>query len=141
MARIKDATFEGASLTGTNGASSVTGTVTLNSSSVVTGTYSAFHDTAASFLRFDFTAAAEVFVSAYIYVTSFSNNIRSFYLQNGLRLDLRSTGRLRLSDASGNQIGSDSGILSTNTLYRIGLHYLKGTGANGIARAYVTATG
>lgn len=141
MTRLKDSTFEGASLTGTNGASSVTGTVTLNSSSVVKNTYSSFHDTAASYLRYDITASGEVFLSAYIYVTAFSNNVRTFYITNGLRLDLRSTGRLRLQTSAGVQIGSDSDILSTNTLYRIGLHYKKGTGSDGIARAYVTATG
>ena len=100
MTRFFDATFEGASLTGASGATSVTGTVTLDSTSKVLGTYSSLHNTAASFLRFDFTASTTIYVSALLYVTTFSANIRTIYITNVARLDIRSTGVLRLSDGS-----------------------------------------
>lgn len=141
MARLKDATFEGASLTDTNGGSSVSGTVTLDATSKIAGTYSTYHDQVPAYVRFDFTASSEVFITAFIYPTVMNQSVRTFFLQNGFRLDFRSTGRLRLQTSSGVQIGSESAVLSMNTLYRIGLHYKKGTGADGIARAYVTATG
>jgi len=139
MTRFFDATFEGASLTGASGATSVTGTVTLDSTSKVLGTYSSLHNTAASFLRFDFTTSTTIYVSALLYVTTFSANIRTIYITNVARLDIRSTGVLRLSDGSGTQIGSDSSALSTNTLYHIGLRYTAGSGSDGIIEAFVTA--
>jgi hypothetical protein len=49
-----------------------------------------------------------------------------------------STGKARLVDAASVAIGSDS-VLSmvTGTIYRIGLRYTKGTGANAIIEGYV----
>jgi hypothetical protein len=143
MTRYKDATFEGASLTGTNGATSSQGTVTLDATSLMKGTYSAKYDTAAGFSRFDFTASDDIFVSLYIYLTTVGNSIRSIYITNGVRVDIRSNRALRLSDATGTQIGSDSGVLSLNTLYRVGVHWKKATVAanDGQAEAYVTAAG
>ncbi len=144
MTRLKDATFEGASLTGTNGGSSVTGTVTLDATSKVKDTYSSLHNTAASFVRFDFTGVNEVFITALIKVTTFSANLRSFYLTNIARIDIRSNGALRLADSGGTQIGSDSSVLSTNTIYRIGIHYKRGvigSGTDDTIEAYVAADG
>lgn len=139
MTRFFDATFEGASLTGASGASSVTGTVTLDNTSKIIGTYSSKHDTASSFLRFDFSSSTTIYVSALLYVTTFSANIRTIYITNVARIDIRSNGALRLSDGSGTQIGSDSSILSTNTLYHIGLRYTAGSGSDAIIEGFVTA--
>lgn len=143
MTRLKDATFEGASLTGTNGATSTSGTVTLDATSLMKGTYSAKYDTAVGFSRFDVTASDDIYVSGYIYLTTVANSIRSIYITNGARLDIRSNRALRLQDSAGTQIGSDSAVLSLNTLYRFGLHWRKATiaGNDGQTEAYVTATG
>ena len=94
MTRFFDATFEGASLTGASGASSVTGTVTLDNTSKIIGTYSSKHDTASSFLRFNFSSSTTIYVSALLYVTTFSANIRTIYITNVARIDIRSNGAL-----------------------------------------------
>lgn len=143
MTRFFDATFEGASLTGANGASSVVASPALDSTSLMKGTYCIGYSASTQYARFDITASDDVYVSAYIYLTSVANSIRSIYITNGVRLDIRSNRALRLADSGGTQIGSDSAVLSLNTLYRVGVHWRKATGAgnDGQAEAYVTATG
>src|SRR5437868_3189739 len=56
MTRLKDATYEAGSLTGSDGATSTSGTVTLDTTSKVKGVNSAFINTVPSFQRFDVTA-------------------------------------------------------------------------------------
>lgn len=143
MTRLKDSTFEDGSLTGTLGGSSTVGSPTLDATGLMKGAYCVSFSAATQYVRYDFTASDDIYVTGYLYFTvTPAANTRMIYINNGVRLDLRTTGRLRLADAAGTAIGSDSAVLSTNTLYRFGVHWKKSTGANdGQAEAYVTAAG
>jgi hypothetical protein len=128
MTRYFDATFESGSLTtAPDGATSVVGTVTLDSNSVVKKTYSALHNSVPAMLRFDITASDDIYVSFYLYLTVGGQSVRTCYITNGARISIRSDRSLRLEDGAGTAIGSNSAVLSLNTLYRVGLHWRKAT--------------
>lgn len=149
MTRLKDITFESGSLTGTNGADSALGSISLDSASAVKGTYSARGTAAGDFVREDFTAVDTVYVSMLLKITTLpaSTQSRILFIRNvlsGIQCSVRLTsgGKLQLRDAGNTQVGSDSSTtLSTGTIYRVGLRYTKGTGSNAILEAYVAADG
>jgi hypothetical protein len=143
MTRLKNATYETGSLTGTDGATSTSGTITLDTTSKVKGVNSAFVSAVTSFQRFDFTASDEIYVSFYLHITAHPSSMRNFYITNGLRMDIRSNGALRLQTAAGVTIGSDSPVLTVGQIYRVGMYWKKATVAanDGIGMGWVTATG
>ncbi len=146
MTRIADITFESNSLTGTNGASSTTGAgIAVTSTGPIKGTYSADVNVSANtgFVTQTYTATDTIYVSVYIKYTTFPGataNIIEVRDATGsiVRIRVTSGGSVQLFDAAG-QIGSGVTI-STGTIYRVGLRYTKGTGANAIAQMFV-ATG
>ncbi len=144
--RIKDITFEDGSLTHpTSGADTVTGGVTLNSTTPLKGAYSAsLPNVSSAYLTENFTGVDEVYVSFYLKVNALpSSDARiAFFSNQGTTVGvilLRTTGALRLRNGS-TTIGSDSAALTVGTLYRVGLRQKKGTGSNAILEAYL-ATG
>jgi hypothetical protein len=146
MTRIKDITFEGGSLTGTNGFDS-TSSVTLDSTSKVKGTYSALADAVVEIGTEDYTAISTVYVSAIIYFTALPASTQCRVLQikttNTViaQLYVNSSGKVQLRDGT-TQVGSDSTLtIAINTPYRIGIRYTAGTGANGILEGYAVADG
>lgn len=143
MTRLKDSTFEGGSLTGTDGATTTVGTVNLETTAPIKGTYSANVSLVSSYARYDFTAIDTVFISAYVKVTTFANQRFIYFVNTSTgqcSLQFRTTGKVRLTNAAGTQIGSDSTLTMTaGNVYRVGMRYTKGTGANGIVEAFVAA--
>jgi hypothetical protein len=144
--RIKDITFEGGSLTdATTGVDSVNGTVNLETSAPLKGSYAArFPNSGSAYLQENFTATPDLYVSLYLKVAALpSSDVRIAMISNNGttvgNLLLRSNGMLRLRNAS-TQIGSETGPLSTNTVYRVGLRQKQGTGSNAILEGYL-ATG
>ncbi len=139
--RIKDITFEGGSLTDpTTGADSATAGVTLETSAPLKGTYSAtIANSSTGNLTENITAVDELFVSLYIRPGSFPASARIVQIQNSGTtvgsISLTSSGTLQLKSGS-TTIGT-SAALSANTLYRIGLHQKKGTGADGVLEAFL----
>lgn len=143
MTRLFDATFESNSLTGTNGATATVGTVAIESAAQIKNLYSAITSTVTSYLRFDLTAVDTVYISAYVKFSAFANH-RVIYFLNGTTgqaaIQIRSTGKARLLNAAGTQVGSDSTLtMTTGNVYRIGLRYTKGTGANATYEAFIAA--
>jgi hypothetical protein len=124
---------------------STSGTLTLQTSAPLKGSYSVSvpDTTSYGFLTQNFSAVDEVFVSFYFKPANFPASARIAVLQNSGttvgNLVLGSNGTLQLRNGS-NAIGGASPALSKNTLYRIGLHQRRGTGANGVLEAYL-ATG
>lgn len=150
MTRLKDITFESNSLTGTNGADNATGGgvgINVASSSPIKGTYYAAVATsaAAAYVQEDVTVTDNIYAT---FIFRFPSNpsaiVTIFELRDGsgalLRIRLNTNGSIRLTDTSGGNVG-DSSVLSTNTLYRVGIRYSKGTGSNAILEAYVAADG
>jgi PKD repeat protein len=142
-ARIKDITFEGASLTGgSTGADVANGTVTLASPGLK-GTYAAAVNSATSYLTENFSAADELFVSFYFQLNSLpSSNARIAQILNGSTtvgdILVTTSGKLRLRNDS-TAIGTDSAALSVGTVYRIGLHQKKGSSGNAVLEVYLAA--
>lgn len=141
MTRLKDATFESASLTGASGASSTSGTVTLDSTSQLKGTYSAAMSASSSFVRFSHTVDT-IYVVFYFKYSGTMAQHRLIWMTNVstgvLRATLQTTGKLRLqTGASGTAIGSDSPVaMVAGNTYRIAVRYTKGTGSDAILQAW-----
>ncbi|MBI4787778.1 MAG: hypothetical protein HY782_12100 [Chloroflexi bacterium] len=141
--RIKDITFEDGSLTHpTSGADTTSGTVQLDSTSLIKGVYSAvIPNAASSYLNENFTGVSDVYVSFYFKLNAVpGSNVRIAFVSTAgtIRgnLLLRTNGSLRLRD-SGTTIGADSAPLTAGTIYRIGLRQKVGTGSNGVLEAYL----
>jgi hypothetical protein len=141
MTRLADATFETGNLTGTSDSlTSVTGTVTLDSTSKISGQYSAaIAAVASSFARISGLAETDIYLSFNVYITAFpsSTSLRLAFISDSsgniqMRVLLFSDGTLRMTNAAATQIGSFSTALSLNTKYRIGMHYRAGSGANSV---------
>jgi hypothetical protein len=136
-ARIKNITFEGASLTGSVGADSIAGSVVLATTQTIKGGYAARTSGAgSSYLQEDFGATDNLFVSFYVRVNIIpSGDVRLALISNAGttvgNLVLRSNGALRLRVGS-TTIGMDSTPLSVGTVYRVGLHQTRG----GLLEAY-----
>jgi hypothetical protein len=147
VTRIKDITFEGNSLTGASGFDSTLGTPTVNSTSPLKGVYDMATTAVGDFGREDFTAVDSIFLSFYIKFAALpaSTQTRTAFIRNGTTalcgIRITSAGKVQLRDAANTQVGSDSATtLTTGNLYRIGLRYTKGTGANAVLEAFVATT-
>jgi hypothetical protein len=145
--RIKDITFEGGALIqATSGVDSTSGSVTLNSSTALKGSYSASVTNASSaYLQENFTAADDVYVSFALRVDALpSSSTRIvFFSNNGTTIgsiQLTADRKLQLRNGSTN-IGALSAALSLGTTYRVGLHQRKGAGGNAVLEAYLTSDG
>jgi hypothetical protein len=144
--RLKDITFEGGSLTGATGVDSTSGTVMLETSAPLKGTFSArIASAGSSYLQEDVTATNDLYISFYLRINALpSSDARIALISNAGttvgNIVLRSNGALRLRNGS-TQIGSDSAPLSVGTLYRIGLRQKQGSGGNAALEAYLAAGG
>lgn len=144
MTRLYDATFEGNSLTGANGGDSITGSPVVYTTSPIKGTYMMqIPDAAAQFLRFSPAAQDEIFLSTYIKITANpTTTMRMIFTSNSgtavCSIYLTTTGTLQLRDSAATILGTSS-ALSLSTVYRIGLHYKKGTGANAILEGFLAS--
>lgn len=125
------------------GADSTFGTVSLETSALIAGSFAArIPNAGESYLREDFTAAADLYASFYVRLNALPSSSIQFVTltdtANGTvgNLQLRSTGRLRLR-VGANTIGSDSVVLQPGTLYRIGLRQKQGIGGNAVLEAYL----
>ena len=141
MARIKNITFEGGSLTGTDGADSAALAISINSTSPLKNTYDAVA-TSRGVITEDFTGVATLFVSFYVKVESITPDVTLLNIRNVSSVTLATivvTGsNIHLEDNVIGQIGA-SFSYSLNTIYRIGVKYTKGTGSNAILEWYIVA--
>ncbi|WP_026371041.1 RHS repeat-associated core domain-containing protein [Kallotenue papyrolyticum] len=142
--RIKDATFESGSLTGSQGVDSVYGSVTLEQTAPLKGRYSARFDQAqGAYLREQFTATERVYISFYVRITALpTSSVRVLQVRNNSttvgNIEIRPTGRLRLRVGT-TTVGSESQPLQVNHLYRIGLVQIQGSGTNAVLEGYVAS--
>ncbi len=133
MTRIKDATFEGASLTGTNGFTSTTGTPALDSSSKIKGTYSCECSwvNATKFGTVSSLSISDLYISFLLIVhTTPGSTVRLCNLSNGTSqfcVSIDSSGRLLFRNGS-TTVYTGTG-LTTDTIYRIGIRQKVSTGA------------
>jgi RHS repeat-associated protein len=144
--RIKDITFEGGSLLdSTTGVDSTSGTVNLETSAPLKGSYSAtIPNNSTGYLTENFTGVDELFVSFYVKPASFpASSARIAQIQNSGTtvgtIYLTSAGILQLKNGT-TTIGSAGTALTAGTVYRIGLHQALGSGSDGVLEAFV-ATG
>jgi hypothetical protein len=145
--RIKDITFEnGALIHATSGVDSTSGSVTLNSSTPLKGSYSANLTNATSaYLQENFTAADDVYVSFVLRVNALpSSSARIAFLSNDGttigNIQLMSDGKLQLRNGS-TALGTSAVALSVGTTYRVGIHQRRGTGGNAVLEAYLASDG
>ncbi|HJZ05130.1 hypothetical protein A2634_03600 [Candidatus Amesbacteria bacterium RIFCSPHIGHO2_01_FULL_48_32] len=143
---VKAITFEGGTIVNAaNGVDSTVGTVDLETTSPLKGTYSATPvNSGVAYMVENFSpAVSDVYVSFYLRVNTLPTT-------NATMFDLRDTGtarkgmlqvttasKLRLSN-NGSVVGSDSPALTPGTIYRVGIHEKVGSG-NGILEAFVVA--
>jgi hypothetical protein len=144
--RLKDITFEDGSLTHpVSGADSAVGTVVLDGSGALKGTFAAdFPTVSSSYLVENFSGVDDAYVSFYVRVNALPGaDVRLVFFSNAGttvgNLLLRATGALRLRNGS-TTIGAESPPLAAGTLYRLGLHQKRGAGGNAVLEAYL-ATG
>jgi len=144
---IKDITYEDGSLThATSGHDVTVGGASLDSGSSVRGVYSMLTSTNGDLGQEDGTASNTYYVSAYIKFTTLpaSGSSRVLMIRNGstflARLYVTSAGVIQLRNGAGTQVGSNGPTMATGTIYRMGLRYTMGTGANAVLEAYL-ATG
>jgi hypothetical protein len=145
--RIKDITFEnGALIHATSGVDSTSGSVTLNSSTPLKGSYSAnLANATSAYLQENFTAADDVYVSFVLRVNALpSSSARIAFLSNGGttvgNIQLMPDGKLQLRNGS-TALGTSAVALSVGTTYRVGIHQRRGTGGNAVLEAYLTSDG
>lgn len=144
MTRIKDITFESGSLTGTDGFDSIVGSNASLSTPILKGSYTASVSVTAALSSYgqeDFTATNNVYMSVYVRVSAISTSnfifcdIRDAGGNTLVRVRITSTGAFRL-EVGGTTIGTDYAA-TVGTMYRIGLVYNKGTGANAVGQMFV----
>jgi hypothetical protein len=145
--RIKDITFEnGALVHATTGADRTSGSVTLESTAPIKGSYSATIANATStYLEESFTAADDLYISFVVRVNARpSASVRIVQLTNAGTtvgsIQLRSDGKLQLRNGS-TLIGTSALALTVGTTYRIGIHQKKGNGGNAVLEAYLANDG
>lgn len=148
MTRHKDILNE-SSLTGTNGADTVSGTnTTLNTTSPIKGIGSATTSLVAgtaSYQNEGITASNDLYVAGYVRIDTLPavsfGRICEIRSSAGLLCALQagSAGTFRLTLSTNVATGS-SYTFTVGTAYRFGLEYHIGTGADGILRLYI-ATG
>ena len=142
--QIKAMTFESGSLTdASTGADAVVGTVALETSTPLSGSYSATINSSSGYLREDFAGVNELYVSFYLrlnatptassriaLISNGSTSAGSVYLTTSRTLQLR----------NGSTTIGTSTALTVGTLYKVGLHQKAGSG-NAVVEAYVTPVG
>ncbi len=141
MARLWSSGFELNSTTADMEFTTITGTATVQTSIVRSGTYAGSCNPSASTAHFQYTftngtdSSAAVYIRAYIYFTVFPGsdayilrflNISPGAASMGVQF-IASTSKLRLADSAGTAIGSDSATLSLNTWYMVELMQNDGT--------------
>ena len=135
MTRLKDATFESNALTGTDAFTTTTGSPTIDSTSLIHGTY-CFRTNWASATNMNGTvsglSATEIWISFYIRVATLPSTgaPRVVTTSNGntqFNMTINSSGVLTARNNTSNL--SSIRTLSVNTTYRIGLHLKVSTGA------------
>ncbi|OGC92856.1 hypothetical protein A2876_01625 [Candidatus Amesbacteria bacterium RIFCSPHIGHO2_01_FULL_48_32b] len=147
--RIKDATFEGGSSTGTYGLETDTyNNTVISTNSPIKNSWSVYipEGYVNSNLTQTFTAD-ELFVSFYLYLPSQIPATGDFVaIYNGATrvgvIQIVRSGtsqKLKLLNNT-TAVGSNSTSLASLTVYRVGLHQKRGTGSNGVLEAYF-ATG
>jgi hypothetical protein len=139
---IKAITFEGGSLTGANGADSLSGSgVTLDTTTPLKESASAQFATSSGYLNEDYTGADDVFVSFYLRLGALpTSDARIAFISNAGttvgNIVLRPTGALRLRVGS-TTIGESAPLAIKPALYRVGLRQKRGTGGNAVLEAFV----
>ena len=142
--QIKAITFENGSLTdATTGADAVVGTVMLESSTPLDGSYAATINSSSGYLREDFTGVNELYASFYLRLNAAPTaSSRMLLISNGStsagNIYLTTSRTLQLRNGS-TTIGT-SAALTVGTLYKVGLHQKAGSG-NAVVEAYVTPVG
>jgi unsaturated chondroitin disaccharide hydrolase len=138
---IKAITFEGGSLTGPSGADSVSGSgASLESAAPLKGAASA-RVRGVAYLTEGFTAADDFYASLYLRLDATpAASARIARISNGgttignIVLNTNRTLQLR---SGGTSIGGPSAALTLGTVYRLGLHQRKGSGANAVLEAFL----
>jgi hypothetical protein len=144
--RLRDITFEGGSLTGPNGASSITGGVRLEMARPIKANYSAtIPATGKSYLEQVMSPTPDLFVTFAIRLDALpSADLRVVLVSNGGtavgNLVIKPNGTLVLRNQSKAITGQPMEALRVGTVYRIGIHQRRGTGINAFLEAFV-ATG
>ena len=145
--RVKTMTFESTSLTDPlTGADSVTGALVRETGSPIMGAGSVrVPNLSSGYLQETFTAAADAYVAFDLRLAARpTGTVRIvFFSDQGTtvgNIQLLSTGALRLRSGS-TTVGPDSAPLAAGTVYRVGLHQRKGTGANGLLEAFLAPAG
>lgn len=93
----------------------------------------------------DFTGQSELWVRMMFAIDSFSSTPSVVYLRdvsnnNLVYVRVLTTGKLRIYNGDGTQIGTGGTTLSTGTTYYLWVHYKKGTGSNAVVGIYVSST-
>lgn len=142
MTRLKDITFEGGTLTGTDGADSSSGTgIAVTSTNPLKGGYSADVTGINSYVQEDFTGVTTLIASFYLKVKALPGSTISFFQPRsgggaaGGSVRLRTTG-LALFNTAAAQVGSTY-VLNAGDIVRVGFRHTVGTGANGILEMFV----
>jgi hypothetical protein len=145
ITRVKDITFEAASLTGTSGFGSTTGTVTLETGSPLKGADSMTIATGTSYGTQSYTATDEIFISLYVRIGAIpAGQVRLLRIASGsttlgvITLE-KTTGAITLRNGT-TAVGVASAPLTPGTLYRIGFHQKKGAGSDAVLEGFI-ATG
>jgi hypothetical protein len=140
--RIKTITFEdGALVHPTSGVDSINGSVTLITAGALKGAYSARIPSVSAYLQEMFADADDIYVTLFMRLDALPGGDSRivFFSNDGTtvgNLLLRSNGALQLRNGS-TAIGSAPAALQAGTLYRIGLHQKRGSGANALLEAYL----
>jgi unsaturated chondroitin disaccharide hydrolase len=143
--RIKTITFEDGALTHpASGVDSINGTVALITAGPIAGVYSARISSASAYLQENFADADDIFVAFSMRLDAMpSGDSRIALISNDGttvgNLLLRPSGALQLRNASA-AIGSASAALNVGTIYRIGLHQKRGSGASALLEAYLAVS-
>ena len=145
--RIKTMTFEGTSLTDpVTGADKISGAPVRETANPIVGAGSVtIPNLSSGYLDETFTAAADAYVAFDLRLNAKpTGSVRIVFLSDqGTtvgNLQLQASGALRLRNGS-TTIGVDSAPLVVGTVYRVGLHQKRSTGANGVLQAYVAPAG
>jgi len=143
--RIREVTFEDGSLIHpSSGVDNIGGTVALETTAPVKGSYSArIHDPASDgYIDVEFAAVDDLYASFNLRINVLpSVDSRIALISNGGttvgNLILRSNGALFLRHGS-STVGSESAPLRAGSIYRVGLRQAKGNGTDAVLEGYVT---
>lgn len=141
---IKSITFENAAgdlKDATTGADTVVGSVVVERTTPLKGSYSArIANTGSNYLQEDFVASDTLSVSFLLRVTAAPANTRIMLIRNNDKtignIQLTTDRQLYLRNYE-TRIGMSSVPLTLGTVYRVAVYQQRGSGANGILKAYV----